>query len=47
MPPIVTGVLGAYGVTPASAIIVALLAVATVMGVVQARHSAPKPAIAE
>lgn len=46
MPPIVTAVLGAFGVTPASAIIAALVAIATVMGLMQARgaRQAPKAA---
>lgn len=39
MPPIVTGVLGAFGVAPAASIIAALVAVALVMGVVQTRQS--------
>jgi len=39
MPPVVTGVLGAYGVTPAVAIPTALVATALVVGVVQTRRS--------
>jgi DHA1 family tetracycline resistance protein-like MFS transporter len=39
MPPIVTGVLGAFGVAPAASIIAALVAVALVMGVVQTRQA--------
>ncbi len=38
MPPVVTGVLGAFGVAPAAAIITALVALATVLGIVQARN---------
>jgi MFS transporter, DHA1 family, tetracycline resistance protein len=37
MPPIVTAVLGAFGVAPAAAIVAALVGIATVMGIVQAR----------
>jgi hypothetical protein len=37
MPPIVTAVLGAFGVTPAAAIVAALVAIATMMGIMQAR----------
>jgi DHA1 family tetracycline resistance protein-like MFS transporter len=40
MPPVVTGVLGAYGVAPAAAIITALVAGALVMGILQARRAA-------
>ena len=40
MPPIVTGILGAFGVTPAAAIIFGLAAAALVMGIVQARRVA-------
>lgn len=43
MPPIVTGILGAFGVNPAAAILVALVALAFVMGVVQARRAAGLP----
>ena len=39
MPPVVTGVLGWYGVTPAAAIIGAFAAAALAMGIVQARHT--------
>ena len=47
MPPIVTGVLGAYGVTPSAAIITALAGTAFVMGIVQAcRASGAPPAAA-
>jgi DHA1 family tetracycline resistance protein-like MFS transporter len=44
MPPIVTGVLGAYGVTPTAAIITALAATAFVMGLLQARRGPAAPA---
>ena len=44
MPPLVTGVLGAYGVAPASAIVASLVAIATVMGIVQTRSAGPRPA---
>ncbi|HEY4439250.1 MAG TPA: MFS transporter [Candidatus Elarobacter sp.] len=40
MPPIVTGALGLWGVTPAVAIVVALVATALVLGLVQARRAA-------
>jgi DHA1 family tetracycline resistance protein-like MFS transporter len=40
MPPVVTGVLGAFGVAPAAAIVTALVAGAFVMGVFQARRAA-------
>ncbi len=45
MPPIVTGVLGAFGVGPAAAIVTALVGIATVLGVVQTRTKVtlPKP----
>jgi DHA1 family tetracycline resistance protein-like MFS transporter len=43
MPPIVTGVLGAFGVGPAAAIVTALVGIATVLGVVQTRGSAIIP----
>jgi len=46
MPPIVTGVLGAFGVTPAAAIMIGLVSLALVIGVVQARRAAPPPAVA-
>jgi MFS family permease len=36
MPPIVTGVLGAFGVTPAASIVITLMLVALVLGLVQA-----------
>ncbi len=36
----VTGVLGAFGVAPAAAIIIALVAGALVMGILQARRAA-------
>lgn len=39
MPPVVTGVLGAYGVAPAAAIPTALVATALVVGIVQTRRS--------
>jgi MFS family permease len=39
MPPIVTGVLGAFGVAPAAAIVTALVAVALVIGLVQSRQA--------
>jgi DHA1 family tetracycline resistance protein-like MFS transporter len=41
MPPLVTGVLGAFGVTPAMAIIIALLFAALVFGLIQARRDTP------
>jgi DHA1 family tetracycline resistance protein-like MFS transporter len=44
MPPVVTGVLGAFGVPPAAAIMVSLVAVALLMGLVQARGVPPAPA---
>ncbi len=44
MPPITTGVLGAYGVKPAAAIMIGLVSAALVMGVVQARRAGPRPA---
>jgi multidrug resistance protein len=37
MPPVVTGVLGAFGVVPAAAIVTTLVAVALVLGLVQTR----------
>ena len=40
MPPVVTGVLGAFGVASAAAIITALVAGAFVMGILQARRAA-------
>jgi len=40
MPPIVTGVLGMFGVAPAAAIMVTLVVVALVMGLLQARGAA-------
>ncbi len=40
MPPVVTGILGAYGVAPAAAIITALVAGAFVIGILQARRAA-------
>jgi MFS transporter, DHA1 family, tetracycline resistance protein len=43
MPPVVTAVLGAYGVPPAAAIMIALVAVAFVMGLAQARAAGPRP----
>jgi uncharacterized protein YqgC (DUF456 family) len=45
----VTGILGAFGVTPAMAIIVGLLCAALVIGLVQARRetSIPTPAVAQ
>ncbi len=39
MPPLVTGVLGAFGVTPAAGIVMMLLAIALVLGIVQTRQS--------
>ncbi|GAC1582246.1 MAG: tetracycline resistance MFS efflux pump [Candidatus Elarobacter sp.] len=39
MPPIVTGVLGAFGVVPAAAIIAGLVAAALALGIVQARRA--------
>ena len=38
MPPVVTGVLGAFGVAPAAAIVTALVGAATVLGLVQTRN---------
>jgi multidrug resistance protein len=46
MPPIVTGVLGAFGVTPAALIMIALVSLALVIGVLQARRAASSPAVA-
>jgi len=43
MPPVVTGVLGAFGVTPAAAIIAALVGTALVMGLIQARRTPAGP----
>jgi DHA1 family tetracycline resistance protein-like MFS transporter len=43
MPPIVTGVLGAFGVAPAAAIIAGLVAVALALGIVQTRRAGPQP----
>ena len=40
MPPIVTGILGAFGVMPAAAIIIGLAASALIMGLIQARQAA-------
>jgi DHA1 family tetracycline resistance protein-like MFS transporter len=40
MPPVVTGVLGAFGVLPAAVIVTSLVAVALVLGIVQTRQSA-------
>jgi DHA1 family tetracycline resistance protein-like MFS transporter len=39
MPPVVTAVLGAFGVAPAAAIMISLVALALAMGVVQARRA--------
>jgi len=44
MPPIATGVLGAFGVTPAAAIIAGLVAAALALGIVQARRAPPAAA---
>jgi DHA1 family tetracycline resistance protein-like MFS transporter len=44
MPPVTTAVLGAFGVPPAATIVAALLALATALGLVQARNAAPRPA---
>ncbi|HYZ16586.1 MAG TPA: MFS transporter [Candidatus Acidoferrum sp.] len=41
MPPVVTAVLGAFGVAPAVAIVTVLVAIATAMGVLQARGAIP------
>ena len=46
MPPIVTAVLGAFGVVPAAAIMISLVALALVMGVVQARRARPPARVA-
>ncbi|MEA2663151.1 MAG: transporter, family, tetracycline resistance protein [Candidatus Eremiobacteraeota bacterium] len=43
MPPVVTGVLGAFGVGPAAAIVAALVGGATVLGVVQTRNGSILP----
>jgi MFS family permease len=43
MPPIVTGVLGAFGVAPAAAIIAGLVAVALALGIVQTRRAGRQP----
>jgi len=48
MPPLTTGVLGAFGVVPADVIVVALVATALVIGIAQARGlHVPAPAPAE
>jgi hypothetical protein len=39
MPPIVTGVLGAFGVAPAAAIIAGMVTVALALGVIQTRRA--------
>ncbi|MDB5070506.1 MAG: Tetracycline-efflux transporter [Candidatus Eremiobacteraeota bacterium] len=44
MPPIVTGVLGAFGVAPAAAIMIGLVSLAFVMGLLQARNASAQPA---
>jgi DHA1 family tetracycline resistance protein-like MFS transporter len=44
MPPVVTGVLGAFGVNPAAAIMIGLVSLAFVMGVVQARQAGTRAA---
>jgi hypothetical protein len=44
MPPVTTAVLGAFGVPPAATIVAALLALATALGLVQARNASPRPA---
>jgi MFS transporter, DHA1 family, tetracycline resistance protein len=41
MPPVVTGVLGLYGVVPAVAIVIALVSTALALGIVQARRAGP------
>jgi DHA1 family tetracycline resistance protein-like MFS transporter len=41
MPPIVTGVLGAFGVAPAAAIIAGLVTVALALGIIQTRRAGP------
>jgi DHA1 family tetracycline resistance protein-like MFS transporter len=46
MPPITTGVLGAFGVPPVAAIMTSLVVVAFVIGVVQARQAGPAAAAA-
>ena len=46
MPPIVTGVLGAYGVAPAAAIMIGLVSLAFVLGLLQARNAGMRPASA-
>ncbi|HEV3087204.1 MAG TPA: MFS transporter [Candidatus Elarobacter sp.] len=46
MPPVVTGVLGLYGVAPATSIIAALVTAALVMGLIQARRMPGTPVTA-
>ncbi|HEX3463095.1 MAG TPA: MFS transporter [Candidatus Elarobacter sp.] len=46
MPPVTTGVLGAFGVAPATAVLLALTATAFVMGLVQARRAGPRRPVA-
>lgn len=46
MPPVTTGVLGVYGVAPATGIVAALVGIALAMGLIQARGVAPRPAAA-
>ncbi len=43
MPPVVTGVLGAFGVAPAAAIITALVGLAALLGIVQTRNGPLAP----
>jgi hypothetical protein len=46
MPPVVTGLLGLYGVAPATSIIAALVTAALVMGLIQARRMPGTPVTA-
>ncbi len=46
MPPITTGILGAYGVPPVAAVLLGLAAAAFVMGLVQARRAGPRRPLA-
>jgi MFS family permease len=46
MPPITTGVLGAFGVPPVAAIMTTLVVAAFVLGLAQARRAGPRTAAA-
>jgi DHA1 family tetracycline resistance protein-like MFS transporter len=46
MPPVTTGILGAYGVPPVAAVLLGLAAAAFVMGLVQARRAGPRRPLA-